>query len=185
MQNTTQKFANPGPLGLSAFGLTTVLLNVHNSGFFPLSTVIISMGIFYGGIAQVIAGIMAFRQGKTFPATAFTSFGFFWIGLVAIWLLPTIGGVQAASGDFLAVYLGMWGIFAFCMTCALKGAPFMLKVVFVSLDLLFLFLVLGLTVNASFIPIAGYVGLFCGASALYTGMAELVNEQHGRTVWPI
>ena len=78
------KLANPGPLGLMGFGMTTILLNIHNAGFFPVMTAIVSMGIFYGGLAQVIAGILEFRKGNTFGTTAFTSYGFFWIALVGI-----------------------------------------------------------------------------------------------------
>ena len=79
--------ANPAPLGLMGFGMTTVLLNLHNAGFFELDDTILAMGIFYGGLAQIIAGIMEFRKGNTFGLTAFTSYGFFWLSLVAIVLL--------------------------------------------------------------------------------------------------
>ncbi len=74
-----KKQANVAPLGLLGFGMTTILLNIHNMGFFPVSSVIISMGLFYGGMAQIIAGIFSLYQGKTFAGTAFTSYGFFWI----------------------------------------------------------------------------------------------------------
>ncbi len=77
------KLANPAPLGLMGFGMTTVLLNIHNAGFFPVSAVVLAMGIFYGGIAQIIAGIMEFKKGNTFGTTAFTSYGLFWLTLVA------------------------------------------------------------------------------------------------------
>ena len=80
--------ANPAPLGLLGFGLTTILLNLHNVGFYGLNAMIIGMGIFVGGLAQVIAGVMEFKKNNTFGATAFTAYGFFWISLVMIWLLP-------------------------------------------------------------------------------------------------
>lgn len=83
--------ANPGPLGLLGFGMTTILLNIHNAGFFPLSSVILSMGIFYGGLAQFIAGLIEYKKGNTFGATAFTSYGMFWISLVGLLFLPTLG----------------------------------------------------------------------------------------------
>ena len=82
------KLANAGPLGLMGFGMTTVLLNIHNAGFFPLSAVVLAMGIFYGGIAQIIAGIMEYKKGNTFGTTAFTSYGLFWLSLVAIGSSP-------------------------------------------------------------------------------------------------
>lgn len=100
------KLANPAPLGLMGFGMTTVLLNIHNAGFFPISAVILAMGIFYGGVAQVIAGIMEYRRGNTFGTTAFTSYGLFWISLVAIWVIPGIGlpnGGQTPNAFFRVV----------------------------------------------------------------------------------
>ena len=83
--------ANPAPLGLLGFGMTTVLLNLHNAGLFGLGSMILGMGIFYGGIAQVIAGIMEWKKGNTFAATAFISYGFFWMTLVALLVLPKMG----------------------------------------------------------------------------------------------
>lgn len=86
--NIKDTTANPGLLGLLAFGMTTVLLNFHNAGFFGLGTMIMVMGVFYGGSAQVIAGIMEFKKGNTFGTTAFISYGFFWLSLVGIWVFP-------------------------------------------------------------------------------------------------
>lgn len=81
---SSNNIANPGPLGLMGFGMTTILLNIHNAGFFPLTSVILSMGIFYGGIAQIIAGIFEYKKGNTFAATAFSSYGLFWLSLVGL-----------------------------------------------------------------------------------------------------
>ena len=105
--------ANPAPLGLMGFGMTTVLLNFHNAGFYPLDSMILAMGIFYGGIAQVIAGIMEWKKGNTFAATAFTSYGMFWLSLVALIMLPKSALGIAAPGPDAAMpaYLGMWGVF--------------------------------------------------------------------------
>src|SRR5437764_8092151 len=82
--------ANPAPLWLLGFGMTTVLLNLHNAGFYELNSMILAMGICYGGIAQVIAGLMEWKKGNTFAATAFISYGFFWLSLVVMILLPKI-----------------------------------------------------------------------------------------------
>ena len=90
--------ANPAPLGLMGFGLTTVLLNIHNAGFFELNSMILAMGIFYGGIAQIIAGVMEWKKNNTFGTLAFTSYGFFWLTLAGIWLFPTMfEGAGAAT----------------------------------------------------------------------------------------
>ena len=86
----TEKLANPAPLGLLGFGLTTVLLNLHNAGFFPLDTMILAMGLAYGGLAQVIVGVMEFKKGNTFGTVAFTSYGLFWWSLVGIFVLPRL-----------------------------------------------------------------------------------------------
>ena len=83
--------ANPAPLGLLAFGMTTILLNLHNAGFFAMGSAIFAMGIFFGGIAQIIAGIMEWKKNNTFGSTAFVSYGFFWISLVGLILIPVFG----------------------------------------------------------------------------------------------
>src|SRR6195952_5723409 len=88
--------ANPAPLGLCAFGMTTVLLNLHNAGFFEINSMILSMGIFYGGLAQVIAGIIETKKNNTFGLTAFTSYGFFWLSLVGLIVIPSFGWVPKA-----------------------------------------------------------------------------------------
>src|SRR6201995_3513925 len=89
--------ANPAPLGLCAFGMTTVLLNIHNAGVFEMNSMILGMGIFYGGLAQVIAGIIEAKKNNTFGLTAFTSYGFFWLSLVGLIVMPKLGWVTAPS----------------------------------------------------------------------------------------
>ncbi|HPM26956.1 MAG TPA: acetate uptake transporter, partial [Methanothrix sp.] len=89
--------ANPAPLGLLGFGLTTVLLNIHNAGYYELNSMILAMGIFYGGLAQIIAGIMEWKKNNTFGTTAFTSYGLFWLTLVGLLFLPKLGLADATS----------------------------------------------------------------------------------------
>ena len=178
---------NPAPLGLMGFGMTTVLLNFHNAGFFPLDSMILAMGIFYGGVAQIIAGIMEWKKGNSFAATAFTSYGMFWLSLVALVVLPKSGvGIIAPSGMAMPAYLAMWGLFTavlFIGTLRLNRA---LQVVFGSLTLLFALLAIGDAQGSAAIGrIAGWEGLFCGASAIYTGLAQILNEVYGRTIWPL
>ncbi len=183
---TNERIANPGPLGLMGFGMTTILLNIHNAGFFPVVSVIMSMGIFYGGIAQVIAGIFEFKKGNTFGATAFTSYGFFWITLVGIWLLPVMGLSEPTTPLFLGVFLALWGIFTFFMFIGTLKANRALQFVFLSLTILFALLAIGnITGNALILKIAGFEGIICGASAFYLAMAEVLNEMYGRTILPI
>ncbi|MGB5116118.1 MAG: acetate uptake transporter [Providencia rettgeri] len=178
--------ANPGPLGLLGFGMTTILLNIHNAGFFPLSSVILSMGIFYGGLAQFIAGLIEYKKGNTFGATAFTSYGMFWISLVGLLFLPTLGLAEATSPEFLGVFLAIWGIFTFFMFLGTFKANLALQFVFGSLTVLFALLAIGnITGNATLLKFAGFEGIICGASAFYLAVAEILNEQYGKIVLPI
>jgi succinate-acetate transporter protein len=89
MANGTNTIANPAPLGLLGFGMTTLLLNLHNASIIPLSIVIVAMGFALGGAAQIIAGIMEFKKNNVFGATAFTAYGFFWWSLIIIWPIPS------------------------------------------------------------------------------------------------
>lgn len=182
----TNKLANPGPLGLMGFGMTTILLNLHNAGFFPLTSVIISMGIFFGGMAQIFAGILEFKKGNTFGLTAFTSYGCFWLSLVGILLLPRMGLAEPTDATVLGVYLALWGIFTLFMFFGTLRTNRALQFVFASLTLLFALLAVGnMTGNHAILTFAGYEGIICGASAIYLAMAEVINEQLGRTVLPI
>ena len=175
--------ANPGPLGLMGFGMTTVLLNLHNAGFFPLASVVMAMGICYGGLAQVIAGILEFRRGNTFPGTAFTSYGFFWLSLVLIWFLPAWGWAESSSHAYMGWYLFLWGLFTLGMFFGtLKGST-MLKIVFGTLTILFFLLALRDWTGSSLIgTIAGFEGIFCGLCAMYLSIAEVLHTQFGRVV---
>ncbi|MES2277424.1 MAG: acetate uptake transporter [Bacteroidota bacterium] len=178
--------ANPAPLGLCAFGMTTVLLNLHNAGMFPMNSMIFAMGIFYGGLAQVIAGIIEAKKNNTFGLTAFTSYGFFWLSLVGLLVMPKLGWVDKTPANAMAAYLGMWGIFTFLLFFGTLKLNRALQFVFGSLTLLFALLVVKtVTGSEEWEHTAGYVGLVCGASAIYTGIANVLNEVYGRTVLPI
>src|ERR1043165_8883735 len=110
MNDTRDTTGNPAPLGLLGFGMTTVLLNFHNAGFYELNTMILAMGIFYGGIAQIIAGIMEWKKGNTFATTAFTSYGLFWLSLVGLILMTKFGWGTASNEKSMAAYLALWGL---------------------------------------------------------------------------
>ncbi|MCL1828630.1 MAG: acetate uptake transporter [Oscillospiraceae bacterium] len=180
------KTGNPAPLGLMGFGMTTVLLNVHNAGFFPLNAMILGMGIFYGGLAQIIVGIMEWKKNNTFGATAFTSYGLFWLSLVACWVIPKLGWAPAAEPGAMAVYLLLWGIFTLLMFFGTLRMNRALQVVFSSLALLFFLLALGdFTGNEHITVIAGFEGVLCGFSAIYAAIAQVLNEVYGRTVLPV
>ena len=184
-QAAENKLANPGPLGLMGFGMTTVLLNLHNADFFPNTSIVLGMGIFFGGLAQVIAGIMEFFKGNTFGMVAFTSYGSFWLSLVAIWVLPSLGWAQAPSHAYMGWYLLLWGVFTFLMFIGTLKSSRVLQFVFLSLAILFFLLAARDFTGSEAIGLAaGYVGLICGASAMYLSLAEVLNEQHGRKLLP-
>lgn len=178
--------ANPAPLGLLAFGMTTVLLNLHNAGFFAMGTMILAMGIFYGGLAQIVAGIMEWKKKNTFGTTAFLSFGFFWMSLVALKLMPVLGLGQAAELTGMVAYLSIWGVFTIVMFFATLKANRALQFIFASLAVLFILLAVGdATGSAVITTIAGFEGIICGLAAMYTGLAQVLNESFNRVVWPI
>jgi len=184
-----EKTANPAPLGLLGFGMTTVLLNLHNAGIIPLSAMILAMGAMVGGAAQVMAGLLEFRRGNTFATTAFTAYGAFWISLVLILILPRTGLADKPDDLAMGWYLLLWGVFTAFMTLGTWRSNRVLQFVFASLTVLFALLVLHKWVDTetskTFGHIAGWEGIICGSSAIYLGMAEVVNEQFGRTVLPI
>lgn len=182
-QDTT---ANPAPLGLSAFGLTTVLLNLVNAGLYPLDSMILGMGIFYGGLAQVLAGIMEWRKGNTFGTTAFTSYGFFWLSFAGIVILPKLALGAQPVPLALAAYLFVWGCFTAVLFVATLRLTRALQAVFLTLAILFFLLSIGDFTGSTFIrTVAGLEGIVCGLIAIYAGLAQVVNEVYGRTVFPL
>jgi succinate-acetate transporter protein len=187
MNDTRDTTGNPAPLGLLGFGMTTVLLNFHNAGFFELNTMILAMGIFYGGVAQIIAGIMEWKKGNTFATTAFISYGLFWLSLVALIVMTKLGWAVKSDDKAMAAYLFMWGLFTLVMFIGTLRLHVAGQIVFGSLTLLFFLLAYGDFANASpgFKHFTGYEGIFCGFSAIYTGLAQVLNELYGRIILPL
>jgi len=195
--------ANPAPLGLMGFGMTTFLLNIHNAGFYPVDSMIMAMGLFYGGLAQIIAGIMEFKNGNTFATTAFTSYGVFWWTLVWLWTFPKIHFQTAENefkplGDsvphgFMGWYLFIWGVFTLFMFIATLKKDYTIRFVFGSLALLFFLLATQYWLKAFelsestvyFSKFIGWEGIVCGSSAMYYAMAQVINGEHGRVILPI
>lgn len=199
MTEKTEKLANPAPLGLLGFGITTVLLNLHNAGYWPaVDSMILAMGLVYGGLAQVIAGLMEFKKGNTFGTVAFTSYGLFWWSLVILILLPKdilLINPTAFEPTKLATaaYFFMWGLFTLAMFFGTLKANRVLQFVFITLAILFFLLTArdaslyaGMTSAADYVgKVAGYEGIICGLSAFYLAIAHVLNEVHGKTVLPI
>jgi succinate-acetate transporter protein len=182
--------ANPAPLGLLGFGMTTVLLNIHNAGIYPLGAMILAMGLAYGGLAQVITGMLEFKKGNTFGTLAFSSYGLFWWSLVLLTLLPNLTFLSPAvtkpSETAMAAYFFVWGIFTLLMFFGTLKINRAIQFVFSSLAILFFLLTaVRLTGNSELLIITGIEGIICGSSAIYTGIAEVLNEIYGRTILPL
>jgi succinate-acetate transporter protein len=179
------KASNPGPLGLLGFGMTTILLNLHNAGIIELTVVIVAMGFALGGLAQIIAGIFELRHGNTFGGTAFTAYGLFWWSLIFIWINPA-DYIADADSLSLAFYLLLWGVFTLCMFIGTLKHNRATQVVFLSLTILFFGLALGDFTGAEIVHrVSGWIGIFCGASAVYNAMGQIINGEFGRVVVPL
>lgn len=178
------KLANPAPLGLFGFALTTWLLSMVNAGLLPGASVplVLAMAFAYGGTAQFAAGLMEMARGNTFGFVAFCSYGAFWWSFALFVQFFGTGVPGAAVGWYLIV----WGVFTFAMwigTFALNRALFL---IFLALWITFLLLGLApLTGHASLTVDGGYGGLITALLAAYLGAAEIINEAHGKTVLPI
>jgi len=184
------KLSNPAVLGLTCFGLTTMLLNLHNVGLIKsFDVTILGLGFFVGGLAQVIAGVMEFRKGNTFASTAFLAYGTFWISLCFVVVAATVMKLQFAPKEGLAWYLLLWGVFTFFMMIATFRINRVLQAVFITLLVLFILLAIGnfqgVEAGHGIIKVAGVIGIFTGFAALYLAMAENINETYERTILPI
>lgn len=177
--------ADPAALGLFGFAMTTILLNIHNAGFYPVSVMIMGMGIFYGGIAQVIAGIMEWKKGNLFGMVAFTSFGMFWLSLIFVWICGQIG-LPAADSTSMACYLALWGLFTAVLFIATFKGHTVGKLLFGTLVILFFLLALAtLTESEELHRIAGLEGILCGSIAFYEAAATVINSRFGRKILPL
>lgn len=178
--------ANPAPLGLLGFGMTTVLLNLHNAGLFPIDSMILAMGLFYGGLGQVIAGVQEWWKNNTFGATAFTSYGLFWLTLVGLITLPKAGLGLAPTNTAMAAYLIMWGLFTAVMFIGTLRLSKTLQGIFALLTILFFLLALGDILESKVIKtLAGWEGILTGGLAMYCGLGQILNELYGKRVVPL
>ncbi len=179
--------ADPGPLGLAAFAMTTFVLSMFESNLVSAKgvPVVLGLALAYGGIVQLIAGIWEFRNGNTFGAVAFCSFGAFWISFWAlqVFYAKQIGG---NAGHALGVYLWAWAIFTTYMAVAALRVSGAVLLVFVLLSATFILLAIGATgPHATVTHWGGYVGLATAAAAWYASFAAVINSTFGRTVAPV
>lgn len=179
-------YANPGPVGLVCFGLTTFLLNIHNAGFTEMNSGILAMGIFVGGLTQIIAGVLEYWTGNTFGMTAFISYGLFWEALLGIYMLPKLGLASPPDSISFGIFMLLWFLFTMVMFVGSLRLNGVLAFVLGSLALLFLLLTIEKFTELLIVQyIAGWVGLICATSAMYLGYAELINEAYSKQIFPI
>jgi succinate-acetate transporter protein len=203
---TQVQVADPAPLGLAAFGITTMVLSAINAGWVGAinEPIVLGLAAAYGGTAQILAGMWAFKRGNTFAATAFTSYGAFWISfwLIVQFFVPMVAAstakampgasaatIAAATGEHLNVILGlylfMWGVFtAYMLIASLAGAK-AVQVVFLLLTLTFFALAIGKwNASDSWAHVGGFLGIITAVAALYTSAADVANATFKRTVLP-
>jgi succinate-acetate transporter protein len=191
MSNGLVSSANPAPLGLAGFGLTTVVLSCINAGLLTgdaatLTAVVVPLAFAYGGVAQIIAGILEFRNGNTFGTVAFTSYGLFWWWYAFLVWTVGAGWIKAPAGNAIGLTLLMWGVFTFYMWIPTFRLNFTLWSIFLLLWVTFLALAGGdLGMGAGWHTAGGWLGLLTGLDALYLSFAEVTNGTFDRTVVPI
>ncbi|OQD59280.1 hypothetical protein MBBAR_4c00050 [Methanobrevibacter arboriphilus JCM 13429 = DSM 1125] len=179
-------FANPAPLGLFGFGITTILLSLHNAGITELSMVILAAATCLGGIAQIIAGIFEMKFQNTFGATVFVSFGFFWISMVMIWILPGIGGVQPADPISMGFYLLLFGSFTSLMFISSLKHTKILQILFALVSILFFLLAIADFTGIAIIKlIGGYLGILLGAAAIYGCIGQIINNDWEKDIFKL
>ena len=178
------KLANPAPLGLTGFALTTWLLSMINAGWYPATEMgmVLASAFAFGGTAQFFAGLMEMSKGNTFGFVAFCSYGAFWWSF-ALFVHFFAAGV---TGPFVGWWLILWGVFTFYMWIGALALNRAVMLIFLALWITFALLGFGaLTGNASLSVFGGYMGLVTAFLAAYLAAAEVINETHGKTVLPI
>ena len=177
---------NPAPLGLAGFGLTTMLLNLHNAGLFGLDTMIMGMGIMMGGLIQILVGMLEWKKNNMFGIMAFSSYGAFWISLVFIWIFPKMGLGEAPSATAMGYYLTVWGIYTVGLWVATFKMTKTMVFLFGTVVVLFALLAIANFTGSHLIhTIAGIEGVICGATALYISIGTLLVEVYGKQILPM
>jgi succinate-acetate transporter protein len=179
--------ANPGPLGLAGFGLTTIVLSCANAGLLPPEAVpaIVPLAFAYGGVAQLVAGILEFRVGNTFGMVAFTSYGLFWWWFALLKWTVGSGWLKAPAASGVAVILMAWGVFTLLMWLVSFRLNKAVWSVFLLLWVTFFLLAAGDFGNPAMGRIGGYVGLLTGIDALLVAFIEVLNATAGKIVVPL
>ncbi len=184
MSTVKDGLANPAPLGLCGFALTTWLLCLINAGMFDTKSIglVVAMAFAFGGTAQMIAGMFEYKKGNTFGFTAFISYGAFWWS----WALFVTFFKGETPATFVAWYLGAWGTFTLMMFLGTLAKAKALRAIFFFLTLTFYALAIGdATGNHSIVNVGGYLGLITALCAFYLAAADIINDSFGREILPV
>ncbi|MDR1165433.1 MAG: acetate uptake transporter [Deltaproteobacteria bacterium] len=177
--------ANPTPLGLVTFGLSTILLSACNAGLLEAGAPVLAQALFVGGLVQLIAGIMEFVKGNTFGCVVFSSFGGFWISVGFFDILPVLKWAPKGSDGLAGTFMLIWGVYVLLLlTGVIKGKDLLAFVVGTLALLLFILAIGFYSGSAAIIKVAGFEGIICGAAALYLGCAITLFETAGKKVLP-
>jgi succinate-acetate transporter protein len=182
------KVADPGPLGLAAFALTTFVLSMFNSGIMDgkAEPVVFGLALAYGGLAQLLAGMWEFRTGNTFGAVAFTSYGAFWLSFWAFEQFYAKSVPESVAGGAVGLYLVAWGVFTAYMFIASLRTTGAIALVFILLAATFFVLGIGeWTTTDSIVKAGGVIGLATAVAAWYASFAAVTNATFGRSVMPV
>lgn len=183
---TARETIAPSPLGLLSSGMAFVLLGLQQAGLLPFDTMMVAMGLFYGGLTSVIAGILEWRRNHTFTATAFCAYGLFWLTLVGMHALPSAGIGDAPSALAMGSYLTLWGLFSAVLFFGALQQGRMLSLVFANVTLfLALFALSEASAQPLFYVLAGWQGVLTGVLAVYAGCALLLNDVYRRPIFPV
>ncbi len=188
VQFIPNSIADPGPLGLAAFALTTFVLSMFNSGLMGGGgePIVFGLALMYGGIAPILAGMWEFRTGNTFGAVAFTSYGAFWLSFWAYVQFYAADVPAADAGHAVGLFLIAWGIFTAYMFVASLRTTAAVALVFAMLTITFVFLGLGDAGGSSGLTkVGGFLGLATAAVAWYASFAGVINATFGRVVLPV
>ena len=182
----TERICNPAPLGLAAFGLTTLVLNAFNAGLVDKTSegLVWPLGIFFGGLAQFAAGMWEAKKNNTFGFTAFGAFGAFWMFLALTKILQSTEAIEPVQPEGSSLFLVSWGLYTAYMTVGTLKISRALQAVFVTLTILFFLLAIGAH-DETWEKVAGWEGMVCAGTALYASFAIIVNETWGRQVLPL
>jgi succinate-acetate transporter protein len=180
---------NPAALGLAGFGVTTFILSMFNAGFLPAAATLVVLGpaAFYGGLAQLLAGQQEYKTGNVFGATAFSTYGAFWLSFAFFQLMAAIGVFKfgGAAGAAAGIFLIGFTIFNTYMWIASFKVSVAVCTIFTTLEITFILLDVGAFGHSTIFAWGGYFGIICALSALYTSAAIVLNTVYKKVVLPI